>query len=79
MDRSNHTLACLFAQLGLANNNDDIESFINKHAGIPQQTSIAQASLWNKAQAQFLKDALEQDSDWSEIVDMLDSLLRIAP
>ena len=76
VDRSNHTLACLFAQLGLENSEENIQAFISSHKGIPNQISLSEASCWNKAQANFLKDAINDDSDWSEIVDTLDVLLR---
>jgi len=76
VDRSNHTLACLFAQLGIDNSEDSINQFISSHKGIPSQVTLAEADCWNKAQANFLKDAIEEDSDWAEIVDTLDVMLR---
>ena len=76
MDRSNHTLACLFAQLGLKNTETFINDFISKNNGIPAEMLLANAAIWSAAQAGFLTEAIAQDSDWSEIVDSLDNLLR---
>jgi len=76
MDRSNHTLACLFSQLGLENNPQDIENFINKHKKLSNDIPLNKAEFWNTAQSDFLLEAIEQDSDWSEVVDTLNALLR---
>ncbi|WDE10450.1 DUF2789 domain-containing protein [Thalassomonas haliotis] len=76
MDRSNHTLACLFAQLGLDNKDTYINDFINKNKGIPADVHLANAAIWNPAQADFLTQAILEDSDWAEVVDSLDNLLR---
>ena len=76
MDRSNHTMACLFAQLGLVNTQSDIESFINTHKGISADKSLASAGFWTESQQHFINEAIAEDSDWSEIVDSLDCLLR---
>ena len=76
MDKSNHTLACLFEQLGIENNRDNIADFIIQHHGIPRQVSLDKADIWTSTQSEFLRDSLNQNSDWAEIVDMLDALLR---
>ncbi len=73
MDRSDHSMACLFAQLGI---NSSPTSFIRKHKAIPENVELANASMWNESQAEFLRSAIEQDSDWAEIVDTLNCLLR---
>lgn len=76
MDRSSHTLSCLFAQLGLENSDTAIEKFIKDHKGLPARISLSEADIWNVSQASFLREAIEQDSDWSEVVDSLDARLR---
>ncbi|WDE06912.1 DUF2789 domain-containing protein [Thalassomonas viridans] len=76
MDRSNHTLACLFSQLGLDNKDTYINDFINKNKGIPADIHLANAGIWNQSQAEFLTQAIAEDSDWAEVVDSLDNLLR---
>ena len=76
MDRTEHTLACLFAQLGLANSPADIEFFVSDKRGLDNNIKLADASFWSSAQADFIRTSIEEDSDWSEIVDVLDSMLR---
>lgn len=76
MDTSNHSMKTLFIQLGLDNSEQAITSFIKTHH-LPADTPIHQASFWSLGQAQFIKEAIELDSDWAEIVDQLDAQLRI--
>lgn len=65
----------LFAQLGLENSNLAIARFIQLHY-LPPQTSIVSAPFWTASQRRFLDECLEQDSEWCELVDQLDSRLR---
>jgi hypothetical protein len=75
MDTSQHTMETLFQQLGLSSNETAIENFIhNNHLG--KDIPLDHAAFWSAGQAQFIREALELDSDWSEIVDQLDALLR---
>lgn len=76
MDRSNHTLACLFLQLGMNNSEQDISHFIARNKGIPANILLANAKLWSASQSLFLSEAISDDADWAEIVDNLDALLR---
>lgn len=76
MDLSAHNLAGLFAQLGLENSQIGIESFIRDHQGLDACTKIQDAQFWKPSQASFINEAIGQDSDWCEVVDVLDSLLR---
>lgn len=71
-----HNLDALFKQLGLDNSNEAIEDFVNKNRSLPGNVELHQAQFWNKSQADFLKEAIEEDSDWSETVDELNVLLR---
>ena len=75
MDTSTHTMETLFQQLGLSTNSTSVEAFIsNNH--LPQNIPLEQAACWSAGQAQFIHDALEQDSDWSELVNQLDAQLH---
>ena len=71
-----YTLNTLFAQMGLDNTDESIDTFIRTHGPVPSETPLYQAPCWNKGQADLLKEAIEQDSDWTEVVDQLDALLR---
>jgi len=37
---------------------------------------LHEADIWNTSQASFLKQAVEEDADWAEIVNQLDTMLR---
>jgi len=76
MDRSNHDITSLFAQLGIENSDEEIEFFIAANRGIPKSQALADAEFWSNGQAQFLQEAIQLDSDWCEVVDSLDALLR---
>ena len=75
MDTSIHNMNTLFQQLGLPNSGADIERFIASH-NIEPSSRITDAYFWNDAQVSFLLEALKEDSDWCELVDYLDCLLR---
>lgn len=76
MDRSQHTLNTLFDQLGLPSENAEIERFITMHRPLPAEVRLQDAALWDASQSRFLEEGLEDDSDWAEIIDELDALLR---
>lgn len=76
MDLSNHNLQGLFAQLGLDNQPDSINQFIEQHKGLASEIRLEEANFWSPAQASFLEESIREDSDWCEIVDVLDSMLR---
>ncbi len=66
----------LFSQLGLANSDEAIDKFIAEHKGLSQRVHIEDAPFWNPSQANFLQGALQQDAEWAELIDQLDSRLR---
>lgn len=70
MDTSPHTLGALFKQLGLPNGRQDIDTFLGSHQ-LTDGQALPDAPFWNSAQAQFLREALADDSDWTEEVDEL--------
>jgi hypothetical protein len=75
MDTSKHNLYTLFEQLGLPNDEASIERFA-RHYRLQQNQNIYQAEFWTEAQANFLKDAYEQDAEWSHALDDLNGLMR---
>lgn len=75
MDFSHHSINTLFQQLGLPSTDTDVDSFFSLHKLNPE-TRLADADFWTEAQAAFLNEALEEDADWTEIVDQLDARLR---
>ncbi|WP_027856165.1 DUF2789 domain-containing protein [Marinobacterium jannaschii] len=76
MDTSSHTINTLFQQLGLPSSDRSIDQFIATHRLFSNKIDITEATFWTPAQAGFLKEALESDSDWCEVVDELNIRLR---
>ncbi|MCT7655389.1 DUF2789 domain-containing protein [Oceanimonas sp. NS1] len=37
---------------------------------------LVEAPFWSHAQASFLKEGLQEDSDWAEVIDQLNASLR---
>ncbi len=75
MDTSAHNMNTLFEQLGLDGTRSGIYHFVKEHR-IPDDMTIDEASFWNDSQRSFLRDSLENDAEWCEVVDQLDAMLR---
>ena len=71
-----YTLKDLFAKLGLPNSDSEIEAFIARYRPLPQAEPLASAGFWTAEQAAFLREARQPYSDWAEVVDELNELLR---
>jgi hypothetical protein len=71
-----HSITSLFDQLGLNSSEKEIDNFIAKSSPLPKGMELYKAKMWNASQADFLKQAKEEDADWAEIVDQLDAMLR---
>jgi len=76
VDTSTHTLNTLFSQLGLPSSDPEIDRFIETHQLYSDAILLPEATFWSASQASFLREALDQDADWAELVDTLDSRLR---
>jgi hypothetical protein len=76
MDTSIHTMQTLFSQLGLESDEEQINAFIEKYRPLHPNIALSEADFWNETQTTFLAEALAEDSDWCELVDQLDCLLR---
>ncbi len=79
MERNFHPFHELFEQLGLPSDAAAIQAFIARHRPLPHDIPLHEAPFWTPAQAAFLKEAIESDSDWAEVVDALNAALRDAP
>lgn len=71
-----HSLAELFAQLGLSSDESDIKAFVAKHSPLSLDIELWEASFWTPAQASLLRDECLEDADWSDAVDQLNLALR---
>jgi hypothetical protein len=76
MEQPFHNFSELFAQLGLGNSPEEIETFLLKQSPLSSEVKLADAPFWSAAQADFLQQALYDDGDWAEIVDALNAALR---
>lgn len=76
MDLSEHSLRALFKQLGLPDSPAAIDAFIAEHRPLADTVALADASFWTEGQAQFLREEVEEDADWAELVDQLNVRLR---
>jgi len=76
MEKPLHSIVSLFDQLGLNSTEEGINNFINKNGQLLGNIELHQAYFWNTSQATFLKQALDDDADWVEVVNQLDAMLR---
>ncbi|AZG72703.1 DUF2789 domain-containing protein [Shewanella livingstonensis] len=75
MDTTSNDLSHLFKQLGLADNQQGIDDFVKQNK-LDKHTLIVDADCWNSGQKAFLKEALLEDAQWSEVIDQLDVMMR---
>lgn len=75
MEPAIHQMPDLFRQLGLPGDHSSVESFLATHRPLPVGTGLTEAGFWNASQAQFLREEIAKDADWSGIVDQLGQLL----
>lgn len=76
MEKSQHTLNDLFAQLGLPATAADIDGFVARHSPMPSGVRLAEAPFWTPSQASFLREEILEDADWAEVIDQLNELLH---
>lgn len=71
-----HRFCELFEQLGLPADVPSIAAFIQRHSPLHPAIRLEEATFWAPAQAALLRDALQNDADWAEVVDQLNLALR---
>lgn len=67
----------LFVQLGLNSSDEAIEAFVAKHKGMNKSRHIEEAPFWDESQAEFLRQALQDDAEWAPIIDELNVQLHL--
>lgn len=75
MDTTPQDLSHLFDQLGIDSSEENIDKFIADNQ-IPKNVLISQAGFWSESQKSFLREAIDEDAQWSELIDHLDALIR---
>jgi len=76
VERSPYDMSSLFAQLGVANDEQSIARFVKSHAPLEGAVQLHEAAFWTAAQAGFLREATLDDAEWVVIVDTLNSALH---
>jgi Protein of unknown function (DUF2789) len=76
LNLSNPSMHDLFAQLGLPNEESDIQHFVSTNHPLPEGMRLADAPFWNESQARFLREEIREDADWAEVVDQLNLMLH---
>ena len=76
IDTSTHNMSNLFTQLGLPDDPQSIEQFINTHGRLAPNILISGAPFWTSVQATFLKDEILKDADWVGVIDELNRALH---
>jgi Protein of unknown function (DUF2789) len=71
-----HGMSGLFDQLGLPSDSAAIERFIESHSPLGADVVLSDAPFWTSAQAAFLREEIEEDADWAEVVDELNAQLH---
>ncbi|GAA5190544.1 DUF2789 domain-containing protein [Ferrimonas gelatinilytica] len=75
MDTTPTDLTHLFEQLGLDPEQTAMDHFISTHRLAPEQ-ALEEAPFWTPSQRAFLREEKQQDAEWVETIDILDTLLR---
>lgn len=77
MEKPQHAFHELFAQLGLPCDALSIAQFVQAHSPLPGRVALPDADFWSPAQADFLRQSLQQDNGWAQQVDALSEALRL--
>jgi hypothetical protein len=79
MDSLFHSMKELFAQLGLDDEPAAIRAFIALHHPLPLEIRLSDAPFWSPSQRALIREKLQEDGDWSVLVDTLNTQLRAVP
>ncbi|MGB4064001.1 MAG: DUF2789 family protein [Azonexus sp.] len=75
MEAQTHSMASLFAQLGLSAEPADIDKFITERRPLSNGTTLCNAPFWTEVQSRFLKEEIIWDADWAGVIDELNARL----
>lgn len=77
MQQFHHRFSELFNQLGLPSDTASIKTFLVEHSPLDAPTRLENATFWSEAQSAFLRDEIQWDADWAEVIDQLNVALRM--
>jgi len=69
-----HTLEQMIEQLGITA--EELNELVAEKGPLDAAISLADAPFWNRAQAGFLAEAVENDGAWAIAADQLDTMFR---
>jgi hypothetical protein len=75
MEAQTHSMANLFAQLGLSTEPADIDNFIAERRPLGDGVTICDAPFWTEMQRRFLREGITLDADWAGVIDQLNTRL----
>ena len=75
MDISEIRMSNLFLQLGLEADDAAIAQFIVAHQ-LPADVHIVDAPYWNQGQRSFLRETMDKDGAWIQVVEGLNESLH---
>jgi hypothetical protein len=75
MEAQTHSMANLFAQLGLSTEPAEIDNFITERRPLSHGITLDCAPFWTDAQKTFLNEEIIWDADWAGVVDELNARL----
>ncbi len=70
-----YSMSALFAQLGLDNSDEAIETFIAEHP-LQKEEELTKAHFWSDSQRAFLQEEWKRDANWVETIDELNVSLH---
>ena len=70
-----YTMNELFAQLGLPNSDQEIESFIIQNQ-LPEDTTLREAPFLDDQQRAFIQEEWKLDAVWALVIEELNALLH---
>ncbi|MBS1139836.1 MAG: hypothetical protein H6R13_1289 [Proteobacteria bacterium] len=75
MEAHIHSMANLFAQLGLSTVPADIDNFITERRPLNKGITIDCAPFWSEVQRRFLREEIIWDADWVGVINELNTRL----
>jgi hypothetical protein len=76
MNLVNFTMNSLFKQLGLGHSDLAVREFLHTASQLCTENPLHTSLIWNQAQADFLQQAIAEDSEWCALVEQLDACIR---
>ena len=70
-------MAHLFAQLGLSSDAFSVVRFMQHHTTMDNGVALHEALSWTPSQADFLRESIALDGEWSGVVDQLNVALHV--